>query len=319
MTEVWDQARIQLYIDHGVEESLNLDYKAAGAISKNKTAAITKLVSSFANSDGGRVIYGISEDKDNRHLPGELDPISRAEFSKEWLEHVIGNIRPKIDGLLIYPVTIGNCNTDVVYVVDIPKSYTAHQAMDKRYYKRFNFESVMMDDYEIRDVMNRLRLPRIDVDLKIEAKRRPGPTDGESFRLELTLTNSGSVYAQYVRVKVKVPTLMALVGKSDNEVRRLVASMRGEIREVWRDNRVTVREANLTSHGHEPLLPCLQMKPEPIQLADQLLQIPTIRPLEINWTAFADNSPPRYGIAAIKDIPIVYEDGRKLYIRDWTN
>ena len=40
-------------------------------------------------------------------------------------------------------------------VVEIPKSLTAHQARDLRYYRRYNFESVAMVDYEIRDVMNR--------------------------------------------------------------------------------------------------------------------------------------------------------------------
>jgi hypothetical protein len=44
---------------------------------------------------------------------------------------------------------------DVAYVVEIPQSETAHPALDNRYYKRFNFESVPMADHEIRDVMHR--------------------------------------------------------------------------------------------------------------------------------------------------------------------
>ena len=51
---VWDQARVQQYIDDGVEESLNLDYKAAGALAKTdgKRKEITKDVSAMANSEG---------------------------------------------------------------------------------------------------------------------------------------------------------------------------------------------------------------------------------------------------------------------------
>lgn len=39
--------------------------------------------------------------------------------------------------------------------MNIPKSNTAHQAFDKKYYKRYNFESVAMEDYEIKDIINR--------------------------------------------------------------------------------------------------------------------------------------------------------------------
>ncbi|MYD09099.1 MAG: ATP-binding protein [Chloroflexi bacterium] len=213
MAEIWDEARVQRYIDDGIEESLNLDYKAAGALAKTdrKRREITKDVSAMANSDGGFIIYGVSEDENYKHLPGQIDPVNRKDLSKEWLEQVISNIRPKVDGLLIYPVPIGNSNTDVVYVVEIPKSHTAHQAMDKRYYRRFNFESVMMDDYEIRDVMNREQHPQIELDFKIIRSRfissdLSGEHETEpQFRLEIHATNSGRVYAQHTDIHIEIP------------------------------------------------------------------------------------------------------------------
>ena len=56
-------ADIQYLIDNGVEESIHLDFKAAGALAKDdkKKNEIAKDVSAFANSDGGIIIYGISE------------------------------------------------------------------------------------------------------------------------------------------------------------------------------------------------------------------------------------------------------------------
>ena len=185
VTEVWDEARVQQYIDDRVEESLNLDYKAAGALGKTdgKRREITKDVSAMANSDGGTIIYGVTEDATNRHLPGRIKAVNRKEFSKEWLEQVISNIRPKLDGMVIHPVTIGNSNADVVYVVEIPKGRTAHQAMDKRYYKRFNFQSVMMDDYEIRDVMNRLQYPRIELHFQLRQRFKNGSRTLEAYTL----------------------------------------------------------------------------------------------------------------------------------------
>ena len=134
LTDIWDEARLLQYITDGIEESLNLDYKAADALSKSdgKKKEITKDVSAMANSDGGLIIYGIAEFQDvaRSHLPEKLDAVNRIDFSKEWLEQVINNIRPKIDGLRIYPVSLSSGTNDVAYVVDIPQSRTAHQATD---------------------------------------------------------------------------------------------------------------------------------------------------------------------------------------------
>lgn len=153
-------------ITNQVEENLHLDYKGAGALEKtdSKKAEISKDVSAFANSDGGVIIYGISEfgDVARKHLPEKIDPIERTIISKEWLEHVINsNIQPKIPELLITPIRLTSSPNHIAYVVSIPKSNTSHQAKDKKYYKRYNFESVAMDDYEIKDIMNRQINPEL--------------------------------------------------------------------------------------------------------------------------------------------------------------
>lgn len=92
MSRNWDQARLQSYIDNQLEESLTLDYKAAGSLAKQeeKRKEITKDVSAFANSAGGTIIYGIREysAEDKKHLPERIDPIVRTQYSKEWLEQI---------------------------------------------------------------------------------------------------------------------------------------------------------------------------------------------------------------------------------------
>lgn len=163
----WNEAKILQMIEDGVEESLHLDYKASGSLAKTsaKREEIIKDVTSFANSDGGVIIYGVREhtSADKKHLPADIDPINRMDFSKEWLEHVISNVSPRIPSLRIYPIAIANSDTKCVYVVEIPKGETAHQATDGRYYRRYNFESTFMRDHEVRDVMNRIKAPRVDV------------------------------------------------------------------------------------------------------------------------------------------------------------
>ena len=209
MTEVWDEARVQQYINDGTEESLNLDYKAAGALVEGQTAKkkveITKDVSAMANSDGGKIIYGIAEDAENRHLPGALDPIHRQDFSKDWLDNVVSSIRPNIEGLIIHPVSISGADNGVAYVVEIPQSHTAHQALDKRYYKRVGFKSRPMEDYEVRDVMNRRQHPRIELKFRILRRIISEEFAIVTHDLEVEFNNVGKVYAQYIVALMVVP------------------------------------------------------------------------------------------------------------------
>lgn len=202
--EPWTYARILQLIDETVEESLHLDYKAAGALAKvpQKKDEIVKDVTAFANSDGGMIIYGVREhtDMERRHLPAAIDPIHRRDFSKEWLEQVISNAAPRVPGILIHPVPVPGDETRCLYVVDIPKGETAHQAADCKYYRRFNFESVPMRDHEVRDVMNRIKVPRIEVQAYLGLRN---PWEESSFLLKLT--NVSARLAEHFHVVVRLP------------------------------------------------------------------------------------------------------------------
>ncbi|RYZ28717.1 MAG: ATP-binding protein [Chitinophagaceae bacterium] len=93
----------------------------------------------MANAAGETIVYGIKEHTAliKSILPEKIDPLKRIDISKEWIEQVINtNIQPKIEDVLITPVTIDESAGTVVYVVEIPQSSTAHQAADKKYYKR---------------------------------------------------------------------------------------------------------------------------------------------------------------------------------------
>lgn len=122
-----------------------------------KKKEISKDVSAFANSAGGTIIYGVEEDK---HFPTSIDNgFDPRDISKEWIEQVINStINRRIDGIRIKEIALsGAKNGRSIYAVSIPQSRRApHMAADKRYYKRFNFESVPMEDYEVRDVSRRL-------------------------------------------------------------------------------------------------------------------------------------------------------------------
>jgi hypothetical protein len=198
---MWNLDRLEQLIRDKVEENLSLEYKSAEALGKSdgKKAEIVRDVSAFANSSGGVLIYGISEfqQRELRHRPEKIDPINRQEYSKEWLEQIIQSIQPRIDGIVIEPVDVDSSSG--CYVVTIPQSFTAHQARDHVYYRRHNFNVLPMEDYELRDVMNRRKRPKVRA--SVFASRN---TDGEGCIL-VKLENIGTVLAKDYMVDLQVP------------------------------------------------------------------------------------------------------------------
>jgi len=212
MAEEWTQERIeQEYISAQAEESTILEYKAAGALGKSdgRKKEITKDVSALANAAGGIIIYGVNEydEDDKKHLPEGLDPVDRTRFPKEWLEQVINNIRPRIDGLIIHPVPVNKDTrpNDVVYVVVVPQSTTAHQATDLRYYRRYNFECLPMQDHEVRDVMNRGAKP--DAQVEFSCKRIGGDPGKHFYGLGVTVRNQGLLVINHCKLEFAFPDL----------------------------------------------------------------------------------------------------------------
>ena len=226
----------QLIADQ-IEESGILEYKAAGALSRSAKMEITKDVSAFANAGGGTVIYGIAEYRDDakKHLPERYDPVNQREFSREWLDQIVGQVQPRIDGLEIVPIHVGPAVSDYCYALAIPQGNTAHQALDLKYYKRRNFESTPMQDYEIRDVMNRTRNPQLEVKIRLSL------AFDDHWYLSVTATNVSPVIARFVQVSVELPPLIN---------RRLIVDPPGQI---IRDDGVQCFRIKCRNQINEPL------------------------------------------------------------------
>lgn len=171
-----------------VQENIHLDYKDSRALDPSKRDEIAKDVSAFANSDGGLLVYGVSE---GNNLPIAIDSgVDHTKFTRERLEQIISsNITPRIDDIRISAIPISAYKS--VYAVKVTRSLRGpHQSSDKKYYKRFNFQSVPMDDYEINDVRNRRRTtpPLVSVDINTK----------QSAIIYLSVTNIGQQTAEDV-------------------------------------------------------------------------------------------------------------------------
>ncbi|REJ79344.1 MAG: hypothetical protein DWQ47_00975 [Acidobacteria bacterium] len=299
MAKNWTEARVLNFIKSGIEESLSLEYKSAEALGSSdyQKKEITKDVSAMANAAGGMIVYGIREssDSERKHLPERITPVNRSEFPREWLEQVINSIRPRIEGIVINSVQLESGENDVVYVVEIPQSHTAHQASNHRYYKRFNFQSVPMEDYEIRDVMFREQMPDVGVRFFLEKKL----TEEGEVRVSLIVQarNFGSAYARYVACIVDVP-VKALVNIDDKRsikdggrfYRHRLTNLNQEYGdETFRANFPLLR--NMSMSWKIPL------KPDYAELADG--------DMPIKWKVYADNALPKSGQLPFEEIDTI--------------
>ena len=275
-------------IENKIEENISLEYKAADAllITDFKKKEIAKDVSAMANASGGIIIYGIKEfdEPDKKHLPEKITPIDRIQISKEWLEQVIdSNISPKIQGLLIHPVQIETTN-EVVYIVEIPQGTTAHQnTADLRYYRRRNFKAEPMQDYEIRDIMNRKKNPIITIGFTIEKNM-------EKVELKIALINSGIVFAKYINFYVYLPEDIVNISieKKGNKVKEGILQFSGY---------------NLINHIWSPVLPGMSFKSNSIKLNNET----ALDDREISWYLCCDNVEPKKGKLKLNEIPLIEE------------
>lgn len=139
---------VQNLIDNEMKESLTLDYKKE----LNKNNEIAKDISSFANTNGGKIIYGIDEVDG---LPNSINWI-KSKNVKEKIESIIlDNIQPEIRGYGIFEVKNPDNPIQALFIVDIPESIDAPHMVNHRYYIRRNFESEPMEDFEVKNAIFR--------------------------------------------------------------------------------------------------------------------------------------------------------------------
>ena len=144
---------IEALISRRIEENSNLDYKDIRAYSNFNE--LSRDVSAFANSEGGLLILGVSEESVGKEKYLKIFPKEitwgNETFSKEKLEdNIIAKVQPRINGLRIQPVREGDGSQKVIFLIDVPKSDNApHMASDNRYYRRLNFRRIPMEHYEI--------------------------------------------------------------------------------------------------------------------------------------------------------------------------
>lgn len=219
MLNLRTKSDLQRLVDERLEESLTLDYKDSRALSRDGKGPdeLCKDVSALANSAGGQLVYGIEEDKTTKRPFSVDDGVVDCKISREWIEQVLNSrIEPRINGIQITRIDMENGKFG--YVISVPQSQIGpHQAPDRKYYKRFDLQSVPMYDYEIKDILRRSTTPHLVVSFEFISGERTqfnleqGTQHSMPVYLKGTISNLSSQPASYVLVRIGISASISLV------------------------------------------------------------------------------------------------------------
>lgn len=296
----WTEVELQILIDERTPEPLTLEYKRSDSLVKDDfhKKEISKDVSAMANSDGGVVIYGIKtySDTGKKHIPEGFDAgIDGSQFSVECLEQVIdSNIHPKISNLRCHPVELTKKRLGrFAYIVSVSKGTRAHQAADKRYHGRIERTTTALEDYQIRDINNRLKYAVLVPEFRLDAVSKKEKAFAYNF--QIFLENTGSVRAIDWKLEVVTP-------KEVKDVRQRVEDATVV---PLGDGRCKM-EINST-RKHQVIFPqdkqrvCISHN---VIIANHELVVLT-QTGHFSWRVFADDSEPRSGKTKFSQVRIM--------------
>src|SRR5262249_22284172 len=189
--------------------SQTLDYKASPSLCRDsqRISELCKDVTALANAAGGQLIYGIEEvgGKPKRVDTGVVD----TKINREWIVQTPNSrIQPRMIGYSVERIKLQTGG--FAFVITVPQTQNGpHQSDDKKYYRRFELQSVPMHDYEVRDVMARATTPQPFVTLSLPREKysvdhQPGEELSKPFPLTATIGNRSSAPAMYAQIKIGI-------------------------------------------------------------------------------------------------------------------
>lgn len=195
-----------------LKSSLILEYVPAKALAScnEKTALFfSSLISSFANATGGTIFIGI---KSSRGIPKTIEPLTDTKLF-DWLCLLVETeIMPTISNCCVEKIVVSD-NGDFVIGVTVPNSHTApHMSSDKRFYKRCDCKTVLMEEYEIRDLYIKGKRPQIELFGVTNTAGIPILSGGKfqtvNFYPRFMVKNTGGCVEQFYKVEISIPTAL---------------------------------------------------------------------------------------------------------------
>ena len=197
-------------INNRIAESLILEYKTVPANYQDGTlrATVSRVVSGFANSAGGIVLWGVATGGkgDSRDVPVDVPGVTDLESFIHWLKDLIPNaVQPACmtDTKRISPTVVGT----YIPQSDLPP----HQAVlekNKPYYTRLDGQFKVMEYHMLADMFGRRRRPSLILGVEHRGTNlQDGPGLSENATVStfyFSLRNEGRGPARYPTAVLKI-------------------------------------------------------------------------------------------------------------------
>jgi hypothetical protein len=201
-----DLAEIKRFIRDQQEEHVSLEFKTVNHPTvtdlnrEDDKKNFSKILSGFANSQGGIVIWGIKakEIATGQDVAFEEKPISQLTKFLNTLNRLEGqSVIPKIEGVINSKIEISK---DIGFVKTfVPASQIApHMAhfAGKHYYKRSGDSFYQCEHFDIMDMFSRKRSPDLELSIRVAKKHDDGRF--HQYFIIISITNKGKAIGRYL-------------------------------------------------------------------------------------------------------------------------
>ncbi len=184
------------------EEDLYLEFKRkeqseCGDLGEGDKKSFSQALSSFANADGGVLIFGVATTRssDGLDVATSLVPIVNADtFRSRLQDSLFTSTQPVVDGVRLEVIPSGHGGGYLkCYVPSSDK--TPHRAMAcaREYWRRTSSGSRKMEHYELEDAFGRRLRPL----LRLFVELRPRPDGDPHEELHFFFLNEGRAVARH--------------------------------------------------------------------------------------------------------------------------
>lgn len=209
--------KVEEYLKNNQEEDLHLDFKRLNRsdLHKDDKNNLAKVLSGYANSDGGIIVWGVDACKPQGakyDCACELVPIEDVKTAVIKLNEQTGTcVSPTVDGVIHREIISEGTRGFIKSFIPASDSGPHMSNRERWYYKRSGDRFLRMEHFEVADMFGRRKRPELKITFrKIQDDRRIGVVFG------IENIGRGSAKSPMISVKPPEPFQRAQFGLDGN-------------------------------------------------------------------------------------------------------